>query len=160
MTTTATEDTAQAEAIPLGSYRALRAWREHREAALAVPLSAEVQAAVNLCQAGMMLHAIEQHAEYMRPLAESLPKRVPGAASLPPPLPYTPFPMVTPEPEDAHEQASKADLARWTGGETLDEESPREEAVERLLDIHDTDPAGEPAGETAVITGLEDEPPA
>ena len=58
------------------------------------------------------------------------------------------------EAEDAHEAASRADLERWTGGETLGDEGPQNEALENLLDIHDTDPAGETADETAVITGL------
>ena len=104
-----------------------------------------------------------------------LPERDPFTAEAGPPAPESPAQGFMPgseealanvekragEAEDAHEAASRADLERWTGGETLGDEGPQNEALENLLDIHDTDPAGETVDETAVITGLEgDEPPA
>jgi hypothetical protein len=106
-----------------------------------------------------------RRAGYYGSLLPPLPRRGPAASLAA--LPRLPVAEPSPEPvlaapvvaADEHEQASKADLARWAPKETLDDEKA-ETAVERVIAIHDTDPAGETADATAILPGLEDEPPA
>jgi hypothetical protein len=162
VTTTATEDTAQAETPEPLTLIEIRAWRRQERERLFARLSPEVEGSVNLCQAAM------ERAAYMQP--EPLPKRVPQPYST---HPHAPFPVaeVSPQPPESpmhgftpmpfseealanvekraeeeaaaqQQQASTASLTVWAKGKTLADEKS-DEALENLLDIHDTDPAGE-----------------
>jgi hypothetical protein len=86
-------------------------------------------------------------AEAARRREWDVPPLQPGWSHMVAPVMSGPAPLLAAPAEDpgdvAQERAAES-LAEWAHGETLADEKA-DEAVENLLDIHDTDPAGETA---------------